>query len=134
MSEENLGALARRWSQAFNKRDMEALAELTSEGFEFTPYLGTLIESTVYVGLDGLRKYFEDSHAAWEALQVRQAKVREVGDRTISFGELRGTGRASGLEVQVPLAWVGEWKEGKLARLVAYTDREEALRAAGLAA
>lgn len=132
MSEESIGALARRWSQAFNKRDMDALTELTSEDFEFVPYLGSLIESNVYRGLDGLRSYFEDSHAAWEELRVSQAEVREVNDRTVSFGELRGKGRASGLEVNVSLAWVGEWRDGKLARLVTYTNRDDAVEAAGL--
>jgi ketosteroid isomerase-like protein len=134
MSAERLGALARRWSQAFNRRDIQALAELTSEDFEFVPYLGSLIEADVYRGLDGLRRYFEDARAAWEDLRVRQAEVREVDGRTISFGELRGKGRASGLEVQVALTWVGDWKDGKLARLVTYTDKDEALRAAGLPA
>jgi ketosteroid isomerase-like protein len=132
MSNESIGTLARRWSQAFNKRDMDALVELTSEDFEFVPYLASLIETNVYRGHDGLRSYFEDAHAAWEEIRVRQAEVREVGDRTISFGELRGKGRASGLEVQVPLAWVGEWREGKIARLVTYTSKTEALEAVGL--
>ena len=132
MSGESIRDLARRWSQAFNERDLEGLAELTSEDFEFVPYLGSLIEANVYRGLDGLRSYFEDSNAAWEELRVRQAEVREVNDRTISFGELHGKGRASGLEVQVSLAWVGEWHDRKLARLVTYTDKDEALEAAGL--
>lgn len=129
---ENIGALARRWSQAFNSRDMEALAQLTAEDFEFVPYLGSLIEANVYRGLDGLRSYFEDSHNAWKELRVRQAEVREVNDRTISFGELRGEGRSSGLEVKMSLAWVGEWRDGKLTRLVTYTDNTEALEAVAL--
>ena len=113
---------------------MEALAELTAEDFEFVPYLGSLIETNVYRGLDGLRKYFEDSRAAWEELRVHHAEVREVNHRTISLGELWGRGRASGLEVQVSLAWVGEWQGGKLVRLVTYTDKDEALEAAHLPA
>jgi ketosteroid isomerase-like protein len=32
----------------------------------------------------------------------------------------------------VSLAWVGEWRDGKLARLVTYTDKDEALEAVGL--
>jgi ketosteroid isomerase-like protein len=131
-SAEGIGALARRWSQAFNDRDMDVLEQLTSPDFEFVPYLASLIESNVYHGYDGLHRYFEDARAAWEELRVRQAEVREVGDHTISFGELSGKGRASGLEVRVPLAWVGDWSGGKLVRLVTYTDRDEALEAAGL--
>src|SRR5206468_12923020 len=114
--------------------DMIALLKLTNPDFEFVPYLASLIETTVYRGHDGLRRYFEDAHAAWEEIQVRQAEVREVGDRTISFGELRGKGRASGLEVRVPLAWVGEWHDGKLVRLETYTSKTEAVEAVGLTA
>lgn len=132
MPEESIGTLARRWSKAFNERDMSALEALTGEDFEFVPYLGSLIETNVFRGHDGLRKYFEDSREAWEEIRVKQAEVREVGDHTISFGELLGKGRASGLEVRVPLTWVGDWKDGQLVRLVTYTDRDEALQAAGL--
>jgi ketosteroid isomerase-like protein len=132
VSEENIGTLVRRWSQAFNERDMDALLKLTSSDFEFFPYLASLIETTSYRGHDGLLRYFGDADAAWEEIQVRQAEVRESGDCTISFGELRGKGRASGLEVRVPLAWVGEWHDGKLVRLKTYTSRAEALEAAGL--
>ena len=131
-SVESIGTLARRWSQAFNVRDMDALADLTSPDFEFVPYLGSLIETSVYRGHDGLRSYFEDARSAWEEIKVRQAEVREVGDQTISFGELRGKGRASGLEVQMSLAWVGDWRDEKLVRLVTYTNKDEALEAVGL--
>jgi ketosteroid isomerase-like protein len=111
---------------------MDALVKLTSPDFEFIPYLANLIETTTYRGHDGLRDYFGDADAAWEEIQVRQADVREVGNRTVSFGELHGKGRASGLEVQVPLTWVGEWRGGKLVRLETYTSEAQALEAAGL--
>jgi ketosteroid isomerase-like protein len=134
MPEESIGSLSRRWSQAFNDRDITALETLTSADFEFVPYLGSLIEANTYRGHAGLRQYFEDARAAWEEIQVRQAAVREVGDCTISFGELRGKGRVSGLEVNLPLAWVGKWENGQLVSLKAYTDKAEALQAVGLPA
>jgi ketosteroid isomerase-like protein len=129
---DSIVTLSRLFSQAFNAHDIAALSELTSPDFEFYPYMASLIERKVYRGHDGLRDYFNDAHAAWSEITVRQAEVREVGERTISFGELHGKGRASGLEVQLPMAWVGEWRAGKLLRLVAYTSKDEALDAAGL--
>ncbi len=130
---ESVGSLARRWSKAFNEQDLAVLADLTSEDFEFVPYLASLIETNVYRGHDGLSRYFDDARTAWKELRVRQAEVRELsGDRTISFGDLHAQGRASGLEVDVPLAWVGEWRNGKLVRLVTYTNRDDALAAAEL--
>jgi ketosteroid isomerase-like protein len=131
MSRENM-ELVRRWAQAFNERDMNALDDLTGPDFEFFPYLATLIETTVYRGHDGLRSYFADADAAWETIQVRLDEVREVDDRTVSSGELHGKGRASGLEVRVPLAWVGESRDGRVVRLETYTSKEAALEAVAL--
>ena len=51
----------RAWTEAFNRRDMEALADLASPSFELVPYLSSMIETTTYRGHDGLRKYFEDA-------------------------------------------------------------------------
>ena len=133
MSQESTEDLVRRWSKAFNERDMNTLLKLTSPDLEFVPYLASLIETTTYRGHDGLRSYFRDADAAWKELHVSQAAAREVGDdRAISFGELHGKGRASGLEVRVSLAWVSEWRDGELVRLTTYTDKSEALEAAGL--
>jgi ketosteroid isomerase-like protein len=107
--------------------------ELTSPNFEFAPYLATLIEKTTYWGHEGLRKYFADAESAWEEIHIRVDDLRDAGDRLIySSGELYGRGRASGLEVQVPLAWVTEISDGKLTRLQSYQTAAEALEAAGL--
>jgi ketosteroid isomerase-like protein len=132
MSQESTEDLVRRWSIAFNERDMDTLLKLTSPDLEFVPYLASLIETTIYRGHDGLRNYFRDADAAWKELHVSQAAARVVGDLAISFGELHGEGRASGLEVRLPLAWVSEWRDGELVRLTTYTDRAEALEAVGL--
>jgi ketosteroid isomerase-like protein len=132
VSQESTDDLVRRWSKAFNARDMTTLLKLTSPDLEFVPYLASLIETTTYRGHDGLRNYFRDADAAWKELHVSQADARVVGDLAISFGELHGKGRASGLEVRLPLAWVSEWRDGELVRLTTYTDRAEALEAAGL--
>jgi ketosteroid isomerase-like protein len=131
MSQENV-ELVRRWALAFNERDMDALDDLTGPDFEFVPYLATLMEATVYRGHHGLREYFADADAAWETIQVRLVEVREVDDRTFASGELHGKGRASGLEVRVPLAWVGESREGRVVRLETYASEEAALEAVGL--
>jgi ketosteroid isomerase-like protein len=133
MSQENV-EIVRRAVQAFNERDLARLDELSSPDFEFAPYLATLIETTTYRGRDGLRRYFEDAGAAWEDIQVRLSDdFRDLGERIVFFGELCGRGRASGLEVQVPLAWVTEIHEGKLTLLHSYENPADALNAVGLA-
>jgi ketosteroid isomerase-like protein len=69
----------------------------------------------------------------WETIQVRlDEEIREVDGSTISSGELYGKGRSSGLEVRVPLAWIGETRDGKVVRLASYASEEEALEAVRL--
>jgi ketosteroid isomerase-like protein len=131
MSQENV-ELLRRVVKAFNDRDIDALDDSITEDFEFVPYLATLVETTTYRGRDGLRKYQEDADAAWETIQVRVDEIRDLGNRLVAFGEIRGRGRSSGLDVRVPLAWVVDFHEGKLRRTQSYGDRNAALEAAGL--
>jgi ketosteroid isomerase-like protein len=131
MSQENVEVL-RRGVEAFNDVDLDAMRDLITEDFEFIPYLAALVETTTYRGLDGLRKYGEDAEEAWENIQVRVDEIRDLGDRAVTFGEIRGRGRGSGLDTQVPLAWVVDFTEGKMRRLQSYGDTREALEAAGL--
>jgi ketosteroid isomerase-like protein len=131
MSQENV-ELLRRAVKAFNDRDLDWLDDWITDDFEFVPYMATLIETTTYRGRDGLRRYQEDADAAWETIEARVDEIRDLGDRLVTFGEIRGRGRSSGLDVQVPLAWVVGLHEGKLRRVHSYADRSEALEAAGL--
>jgi ketosteroid isomerase-like protein len=131
MSEENVEVF-RRSVASFNERDLGAIGELFTEDFEFIPYLAALVETTTYRGRDGLRQYVQDAEAAWENIEVRVDEVRDLGDRVIAFGELRGRGRGSGLEARVSLAWVVDFRDGKISRSQSYGDATDALEAAGL--
>jgi ketosteroid isomerase-like protein len=111
---------------------MDALVNAASPDFEFVPYLANLVETTTYRGHDGVRKYFEDADAAWVVVEVRLGEIREVGDHVVASGELYGKGRASGLEVRVPLVWVGAFSGGKLAWVHTYETEAAALEAVGL--
>src|SRR3954451_19290085 len=113
MAQENV-EIVRAWAQAFNRRDTDALADLASPSFELVPYLSSLIETTTYRGHDGLRRYFEDADSAWEVIEARLEEVREFGDHFVAAGELHGKGRASGLDVVLPLAWAGAIDGGKI--------------------
>jgi ketosteroid isomerase-like protein len=131
MSAENVGVF-RRAIEAFNNGDVDAIADRITEDFEFTPYLAGLVETTTYRGRNGLREYMEDADAAWKHIQVRVDEIRDHGDCVVAFGGIRGRGRSSGLEAQVPVAWVADFRRGKLRRVHSYGHADEALEAAGL--
>ena len=124
--------IVRAWTQAFNRRDMDTLGEIAGPDFELVPYLSSMIESTAgYRGIDGLRRYFEEAESAWQSIEVRLDEVREFGERFVATGELRATGRASGLDVVLSLAWAGEVVEGRLAWIQTHETEAAALEAAG---
>jgi ketosteroid isomerase-like protein len=115
---------------AFNRRDIHALAQLTTDDFEFVPYLATLIERGTYRGHEGWIKYFREADAAWRGIRARLDDVQEVGGGLFrGSGEITGEGRASGLEVQIPLFWVVEIRDGRVARMHAFDDEADALEA-----
>jgi ketosteroid isomerase-like protein len=58
---------------------------------------------------------------------------RAVGaDRVLAFVRLRGRGTGSGVEVEGRLAHLIRIRGGRVVRTEVYTDRDEALQAAGL--
>jgi ketosteroid isomerase-like protein len=132
MSEANVEVF-RRAVQAFNGRDIAVLADLITEDYEFIPYLPAGAErTTTYRGRQGLRDYVEEADEAWESLQIHLDEVRDLGDRVLAFGEMRARARVSGIDVRVPLAWVLEFRDGKVSRYQSFGDIPEAREAAGL--
>jgi len=132
MSQENV-EIVRRFGEAFNAHDVEALCELAGADIEFAPYPATALETTTFTGHDGLRSYFVEADAAWETLQLRAYEVRDLGSRVLSVGELHGQGRLSGLALDTPLASLVELRDGKVVRVETFTSAQQALEVMGLA-
>jgi ketosteroid isomerase-like protein len=61
MPQENV-EIVRRWNDAYNRRDLETLLELTDPDFEFrSVFVGM---ESVFRGYDGLREYFDGIESA----------------------------------------------------------------------
>lgn len=63
-------------------------------------------------------------------VDLREAKARR--DRVFAWVRFCGRGAASGIPIQMELAHVFTISHGRTIRLVEYSDRTEALEAAGL--
>ncbi len=129
MSEENL-VLARNAVAAFNRRDVPALVELTTDDFQWVTWTGT-VEPTVYEGADGLAAYFQDADV-WEVLNLDVEEFRDLGDEVLVVGTFHARGGGSGVEVRAPYYSAFSMSEGKLARVLSFRTEEEALDAVGL--
>ena len=131
MSREDVETV-RRAVEPFNRRDIPTFLELLHPDVEWIPIMAVL-ESRVYRGHDGVRRWLEDLAADWELFEIFPDEFHDLGDRVLTFGRWRARGRASGVELEnQPAAWLHEVKDGKIVRMRTYTDRAEALQAAGL--
>ncbi len=136
MSAENLD-IVRRVYEAVERRDTASVLELYDPDVEWDASRGTvpgdLTGESVYRGHEGLRSWFRQWYEAWDNVEDRCRELIDAGDQVVSVSRMRATGRASGLNVEMPDA-VGVWtvRDGKIVRVVWFPSREEALKAAGL--
>ena len=67
-----------------------------------------------------------------ETFEVQYSDVRDLGDRVLALGTLRTIGRASGIELEGPVAIVASFRDGLCIHLRDYGEWGQALEAAGL--
>jgi ketosteroid isomerase-like protein len=63
---------------------------------------------------------------------VTVEEIIDAGDQVVVVAHHQGRGRASGVDVDTRFYEVYTLREGKVSRVDEYTDRTEALEAAGL--
>jgi ketosteroid isomerase-like protein len=87
---------------------------------------------TTYSGIDGFREMWIDWLAPWATYRVQVDEMIEVGDGVVVL--VRDRGRRHGMDVEVELISGSVWtfRDGKIARVEFYANREELRRATGL--
>ena len=132
MSQENIDRLeiVRQVTAAFNRRDLEAFATLSTPDVQIEP-MRSAIDGKVYTGESAAQEFVEDSADSWQDLSVEVTEVRSHGDKALVLGTIRGRGRESGAEVETELFGVVEFREGLVASFRTYLHQGEALVAMG---
>jgi len=131
MSQENLATL-RRGYEAFTRGDRSAVTELATPDVEWgaTDFPG--IEG-VYRGPDAMQQWMDTIRSAWEEFEVTLDEVlHDGGDVAVVAERVRGRGRESGAEVEMRVFSMYWFKERKVRKRSAFTERKAALEAAGL--
>jgi ketosteroid isomerase-like protein len=65
-------------------------------------------------------------------VRVEAAEFIDAGDKVVVIGRARATARGSGMQLDSPVALVWTLREGLIVRNQVFTDRNDALEAAGL--
>ncbi len=134
MSEENVEVF-KRGAEAASRRDVEALLSVVDPDVEWHSALSELLggERRVYKGHDGVREWLRDQEESFSDIRIEYSEIRDVGaERLLAIGHYRARGKASGIEVETPAAWVVEFANSKVSYVKVYFDHAEALEAAGL--
>jgi ketosteroid isomerase-like protein len=89
-------------------------------------------ESTAFRGHEEIREFLRDLDDAFAEFQIEISEIRDLGERLVTIGHIHGRGKVSGADVESPIGYIVDFKNGKAVRYRDYFDPTEALEAAGL--
>jgi ketosteroid isomerase-like protein len=129
MSQDNLETVGRAIA-AINARDIHGYRDCCTANVELVlPMAGA-----EYLGADGIERFFTDVEDIGPDLRIEVQRVQAIGDsNAIAFLRVGATGRASGIVTGAESANVYEFIDAKISRVRIFLDRDEALKAVGLA-
>ena len=109
MSNENVEAF-KRGLEAGNRGDVDALLEELHPEIEWHSALHALMgwRQTVFRGHDGVRRMIGDLYESFAEVHIEMSEFRDLGDGLVAIGRTRTRGKASGAEMETPLAFVTE--------------------------
>jgi ketosteroid isomerase-like protein len=129
MSQENVETVGRAIA-AINARDVDAYLACCTENVELLMPLA----GADYVGADGVKRFFTDIEDIGPDFRLEVQRVQAIDDgNALAFVRFRSTGRASGIVTGAESANAYDFIDGKISRIRIFLDRNEALKAVGLA-
>ena len=130
MSQENV-EVVHAWYEAFNRGDFAGWLglldpEVTWQAAREDP------DSRLHEGRDEVRRYAEQWIESYDALRLDPEEIVHAGDRVLVWVRVTGTGRTSGISLDMRQAQVMTLRSGRITHTHEYFDRQEALEAVGL--
>jgi ketosteroid isomerase-like protein len=86
----------------------------------------------VYRGREAFRDFFRRWLGAWDDLHIVPERILDDGELVLVMIRIEGRGKGSGVPAVIRGADLWTVRDGRVVSFVAFTDRAEALRAAGL--
>jgi ketosteroid isomerase-like protein len=121
-------------TDALNAQDFKALADVFHPELEHRSVFAA-VEGEGYHGIEGQRRRWENVNATWDDFRIGVAEVHKVDDeQAVVVLRLAGMAKGSGVPLDTLLGQVWTWRDGKVWRIVTYTDPRQALEAVGLSA
>src|SRR5205823_3310709 len=109
--------VAKRVVDAYNRRDVDGLfAELATPDFEWYPGIVRALDGGGYRGREGIARFAVDTEETWAELQIIPEEFRDLGDRVLVLGRIKGRGRGSGTPVDAPQAIILDFRGDRIWR------------------
>jgi hypothetical protein len=133
VSQENV-ALLRLLEDRTNRGQMSQMSDVEIRSFfhpdvEFLP-LRAATEGA-YHGIAGIERFIADNEAVFEKFEPQQ-EFLELDERVLTWGTIRVRAKQSGIDTDIPVGGVVEFRDGKIVRWQAFGSKDEALKAVGL--
>ena len=126
MSQENVDRV-RAGFAAHNRGDIDSLVELYDPEAVFE----TLLLGTRH-GKEAIRLLYEENQRNQSDYTVEPVEVIDSGDKVITVAQVGGAGPVSQIALADRIAFVHTFKDGLVVREQTFSNREDALDAAGL--
>ena len=128
-SERNI-EMVRRTFEAYAQEGVAVVLPLLDPDVEvYSP--PEVANSGLFHGADGYRAWTDAWFDAWDEFVIEPEDVEVVGETcVIAVCRQRGTGKASGIEVEQTMVYMWDFRDGKIVRFHLYLDRESAVAAA----
>jgi ketosteroid isomerase-like protein len=133
MSQENVEIVRDSW-RAFADRGLDALAEFWDDGINWRAIEGAVDDVGEMQGAEAMRRYLQDWLDTFDDITSVPTELLDAGDnRVIALLHVTGRARLSGVTTEIRYAIVYTIGGGKIVRGREYANRDEALKAVGLA-
>ena len=84
-----------------------------------------------YRGLAGIKKFVADTQQVFEEFDFRY-DLLELGERVLAWGHVHVRARQSGIETDISMGGVFEFRDGKIVRWEDFGSKDRALEALGM--
>ena len=124
--------VVRRVFDASAQRDVDAIIETLDPEVRFD-LSERVFNPGIYEGHDGFRRFVEEIDEVWEDFRIEPLEFIDAGeDKVVVSYLVRGRGKGSGVDVELPSTTVYTLRRGKLMEARMYREHRKALEAAGL--
>jgi ketosteroid isomerase-like protein len=124
--------------QAYNRRDLDAVAISYHPDLEYYPYrefVEAALAEPCYRGPAGYRSYIEATNEVWgDDVRLEPTELIDLGDRIVLLADMPMRAQASGVPLAQTYAGISTLRDGRVIRQQDFLNHAEALEAVGLGA